>query len=190
MKYNSTFITGIGVLLFLHAATGFGQVTPPESIIDSAAARLAVQDWPGYAACMHPSALQEFAFYVLKITQIRMQTGGGGDEFDSIFGRPTVEEVKAASPEVLLANFLRSSVAAAPEFAQVLLQGKTKPLGVVDEGDQLKHAVVRQSYQFGDTVIDRVEVITLQKDGERWKMHLPPAIVTFLDELGWPKAEG
>ncbi len=187
MRNRSILIIWVALSLFMKAEIGAGQPAPPEAVIDSAAARLAAQDWPGYAALMHPAILQEFVFYVLKITDIRMQTGAGGEEFDALFGRPTPEEIKAAPPEVLFANFLRSSVKAVPEFARILLQTKVKQLGVVGEGEQLRHVVVRQSYQFGDTIAERVEVITLQKDGDTWKMHFPPAIVTFFDELGWPK---
>ena|GEM_PF-6316612 len=167
-----------------------GQVPPPEAVVDSAAARLAAQDWSGYAELMHPTALQEFAFYVMKITDIRLQIGGGGEEFDLLFGRPTLEELKTASPKVLFANFLRSSVKAVPEFAQALLQANPKRLGVVNEGEQLKHVVLRQTYRRGDVVAERVEVLTLEKDGNAWKMHFPPSIVTFIDELGWPKTDG
>ncbi len=185
-------VAGIIVVIYslLLAVNCAGQVSSPEAVVDSAAGRLVAQDWSGYAELMHPQTLREFAFYVMKITDIRMQTGAGGEEFDLLFGRPTPDEVKATPPQVLFANFLRASVNAVPEFAQILMQSKGKRLGVVDEGEQLRHVIVRQSYRMGDTVADRVEVMTLEKDGETWKMHLPPSIVTFLDELGWPKTNG
>lgn len=167
-----------------------GQVISPEAVVDSAAARLAAQDWSGYAALIHPDVLQDFAYYVMKITDIRMQTGGGGEEFDVLFGQPTMEELKSTEPRILFANFLGASIKAVPEFAQIMLQVKSQRLGTVSEGEQFRHIVIRQSYRIGENVADRVEVLTLEKDGDGWKMHFPPSVVTFLDELGWPRMDG
>ena len=152
-------------------------------------ARLARKDWAGFATCLHPSTLQEFKFYVMKITQVRMQTGAGDPRFDAIFGRPTLDEVKSTPPEVLLANFLRAAVEAAPDFEHLLSQSKTLRLGVVDEGAEFKHVVVRSTYQVGDTSGKKVEVVTLQKDGTSWKLLMPSSIETFLNQLGWPKID-
>jgi len=152
-------------------------------------ARLARKDWAGFVTFLHPSTLQEFKFYVMKITQVRIQTGANDPRFDAIFGRPTLDEVKAASADVLLANFLRAATEAAPDFERVLMQTKIQRLGVVDEGAEFKHVVVRSTYQVGDSSGKKVEVITLQKDGTSWKLLMPSSIEMFLNQLGWPKID-
>jgi len=177
-------------VLCLIAGMSSAQTVPPEGIIDSAQARLVAQDWAGFAGYLHNSTLQEFKFYLMKIAHIREQAKAEDPRFSVIFGRPTIEEIQNAPAEVLFSNFLRAAVAAVPEFGQVLIQTKYQRLGVIGEGEELKHVVVRQSYAFGDNTIRTVEVITLQKEGEGWKMLLPPTIKTFLDELGWPVAAG
>jgi hypothetical protein len=179
----------VGLIVHLSTTAAFAQIAKPDAVVNSALARLTRRDWGGFAACIHPTALQEFKFYVIKITAVRLQTGANDRSFDLIFGRPTLEEVKNAPAEVLLTNFLHAAVEAAPDFGRVLTQTKYERLGVVDEGTAFKHVVARFTYGAGDTYVKRVEVITLQKGGAAWKALLPPFIETFLNELGWPKLD-
>jgi len=165
----------------------YGQQSVPETVVDSALIKLKIGDWSGFVRHIHPSALKEFKFYVVKVTQIRLQSGANDARFDMIFGRPTLEEVQQAPADVLFANFLRGATQAVPEFQGILARTQWQLLGVVNEGTDLKHVVVRQTYAVGNDIVRRVEVLTLEKDGELWKLQLPPSIETFLDELGWPK---
>jgi len=166
-----------------------GQQSAPETAVDTALTKLKTGDWAGFVRYVHPSALQEFKFYVIKITQIRLQSGATDARFETIFGRPTLEEVQNAPAEILLTNFLRGATLAVPEFRGILARTQWQRLGVVNEGTDFKHVVVRQTYAMGDNIVRRVEVLTLEKDGEQWKLQLPPSIETFLDELGWPKLD-
>ncbi len=160
---------------------------PPEEVFDSASVNLSRQDWAGFAEYLHPTALKQFVFYLLKVTEIRTNTGAGDQAFDVLFGRPTVDEIKAADPAVLFSNFLRSAAEEVPEFGHLIAGSKYKTLGVVKESNVLSHLVVRRQYIIGDTMTERVEVITAEKDRGQWKLHLFPSMVTLLDEIGLPK---
>ncbi len=179
------------ILSWIHQpAPAWSQTQPemsPKEVFDAASSQLAQQDWTGFAEYLHSQSLQEFVFYLLKVTEIRTATGAGDETFDLLFGRPTPDEVRAAPPTVLFANFLASAADVVPEFGHLLADVNYTTLGMVEEGDTLRHIVVRRKYTIGDSVAERVEVVTAQLEVEQWKLHLYPSMVTLLDEIGLPK---
>ena len=182
------------ILITLSATPVMSQAqTPPTpisdagAIVDSANAALTAQNWTGFTSYMHPLALEEFKFYVVRVTELRIEAGKDDERFAVLFGRPTVAEVQNADPAVLFTNFLRTAIVAAPEFGKVLMHTEIELLGVVEEGDYLRHVLIRRTYDFGGTLVRRMEVISLGAVETTFRLFLPPTIETFLDELGWPQ---
>lgn len=91
-------------------------------------------------------------------------------------GKSTVEEVAQMKPREFYAAFHDGlQVSYKVEEAKLDVIRKTitmKVLSVAQETDRLAHVLVRAKYSTGENNIERLELVSLLKNGEKWQVAL------------------
>lgn len=85
-------------------------------------------------------------------------------------GTRSTKAALAYAPEEFFARFMKGSTSNAPAFTAT----KSEVLGVVVEGPDRAHAVVRVTH--GARPGSAVEVVSLRKAGGVWRVDVPPAL--------------
>ena len=83
---------------------------------------------------------------------------------------------RAESPEGLdgpdFCRFLQR-MSSDPDMKKSLAETKIDVFGHVDEGEDTAHVIYRSTVKLGENDIQRLNVATLRKNGQTWKMVIP-----------------
>jgi len=96
----------------------------------------------------------------------------GKSILERIFDNADIANLKAASPAGFFQTFITSWSAKNRGFTQTMKNATIQMLGHVSEGDRQAHAIYRMTIPTGSAKVTKVEVISLEKDGEVWKCQL------------------
>ena len=142
-------------------------------------------DWAAYAANMHPKSLgrlQEMMVPIIDLTASK--SARASDEMRSVlFGGRSAEELKAMSPKEFFEIFM-SSVTKFPGMADALKNARGEILGQVKEGENTVHIVTRTTTSIpGIPVFSKMEVMSFEREGDRWKGLLSGEMELQLGQL-------
>ena len=112
--------------------------------------------------------------YVARTGQARTM-----DEEESMVrrvGKSTIEEVKAMKPREFYTAFhegLQDRYKVEEAKLEIIRKSITMTvLSVAQETDRLAHVLVRAKYSTGENLIERLELVSLLKNGEKWQVAL------------------
>ena len=112
--------------------------------------------------------------YVARAGQARTM-----DEEESMVrrvGKSTIAEVKAMKPREFYTAFhegLQDRYKVEEAKLEIIRKSITMAvLSVAQETDRLAHVLVRAKYSTGETLIERLELVSLVKNGEKWQVAL------------------
>lgn len=174
----------VAVVVVLTVSGGTAGATPPvadslDSPSDVAEAYIDAfqqKEWMRCADLMHPDALQSLKEVLVEAVTSDSLSGLPGALYGT--GAPR-ETIRFAPPEELYARMLKVVYRRAPEASDVLDGFSARILGEVIETDRLVHVVARTNVR-GAANVTQVEVFTVQKFQNTWRMNL----TTDIQDIG------
>lgn len=160
------------------AATLTPEMTP-EAVAAEAHARMRAGDWNGAAEAFDPAALKEFRQMFAPILE-----GEGGDFMVAgLLGEGrTAADAKKMNDVEFFAAFIRSmSGGGLAGLGGRIALGDQQILGSVPEGAGLTHVVARTSVDAMGINISRMEVVTLRRTAQGWRLALSEEMQGFAE---------
>ena len=136
-------------------------------------------DWKGYAELVHPESLHDFKNMWLPVLQLAVAKGPS-EQADvlSLFEKGSdANSLVNMKPKEL---FVSSMKGLAIQFPQAKPM-ESKIIGTVREGDALAYVVLRSRIK--DSKVTKIEVITLKRSDEGWKVTLPEVIQVMAESF-------
>ncbi len=139
-------------------------------------------DWKQYAKFMHPEALRE----VKDALGLALRTTGNdsaeAQQVLRLFGdAKDVDALLAMSPEDFFVSFLSGTTATVPRLKKMLGSVDAQVVGVVYEKGNLAHVVVRAKVKYQDLELTKMDVISLKRNGEDWRLLLSGDLRGFVE---------
>jgi hypothetical protein len=137
---------------------------------------------------MHPAALEKFKGILVQLAGVIGNVDAETDPKKNtairvLFGDEKPQTVKDALAKNLFVHFLTNLSQAMPMLRQMLNDSTYDFIGHVDEGGNQTHVVYRATLTTGGTAVTKMEVLTLKRDGEEWKVMLTGDIESFVGGL-------
>lgn len=169
------------VMLFGASAIGYAQSTQetPESVVKGYFAAMQSGDWAKCASFMHTDALASMKRTFGSI----ISADKSGEAAKALFGLKSDEEYSRLSEAAVferLMNFITGSV---PEMKMALAASSSAILGRVDENPELVHVVYRTQIKLAGVEASEVDLISLKKQGERWRALLTSDMEEMLNKF-------
>jgi uncharacterized protein (TIGR03066 family) len=147
-------------------------------------------DWDAFAALIHPDSLQDFKALFVPVLQAAAKKGGDeqADLLTLFDGAKDLKTVLAWQPKEFFARFAKGYTSRAP-LKETFASTTSTVLGMVPEGSDQVHVVVRATRTIEKAKISRVDVVTLKRSGREWKMLLPSelrVVAETIKRLGTP----
>jgi len=139
------------------------------------------------ADSMHPSALENFQQILNKIAEA-LRTASAERKpsqrvIDALFGDEGPDAMKTRIPRDNFVRFMSNLATFVPQVREMTAGSEYQVLGHVVEGD-LAHVVFRATLRRGERAMSKMEVLTLKRDGERWKVMLADDLIELVGGLG------
>lgn len=137
---------------------------------------------------MHPAALEKFKGILVQLAEVIGNVDAETDPKKNtaikiLFGEEKPQTVKDAAAKGLFVHFLTNLSQAMPMLRQMLNDSTYDFIGHVDEGGNQTHVVYRATLTTGGTAVTKMEVLTLKRDGEEWRVMLTGDIESFVGGL-------
>ena len=130
------------------------------------------------SSAIHPDSLNEFRTAVLPEIDLGVERVGEAKLLEAFPGVKTVKALKSLDAPKLFAGVIRRK-SSDPSMKKSLANTKIDVYGHVSEGDDTAHVIYRTRMKLGETDIVRLNVATLRRNGQDWKMMIP-------EEFGGP----
>jgi len=154
----------------------------PEEVANGHLIATKEANWAAYTASLHPEALKRFKAMMIpaaeaaqaaaKATDRPADQPAGKSILERVFDNADIAKLKAAAPAEFFQTFITNWSAKNRGFTQTMKSATIQMLGHVSEGDRQAHAIYRMTIPTGNARVTKVEVISLEKDGEVWKCQL------------------
>jgi hypothetical protein len=142
-----------------------------QKVVNEALDATKAADWQKFASLMHPDALREIKEALAPALEAAEADSAELRQAMRLFGNPkSVKELLALSPDKFFARFLEGTTANVPRLRQVLTGSDFKVIGTVYETDGTAHVVYRGRLNVQGAAISKVDVISLKRDGDSWRM--------------------
>lgn len=185
MKRASLLATASALFLMLCShATGSAPPKPgsPEEIVSKAINAVNHGRIDDFVKAIDPDALEEFRAAVVETIDEGVKRVGEAKILESFPGVKSIKALKSLDGPHLLAGVIRRRLSD-PAAKKALASTQVDVYGHITEGENTAHVVYRSKMKGGENEMIRMQVITLRKSGEAWKMTMP-------DEFAGPKKRG
>jgi hypothetical protein len=181
-----------GCVAILIACAGIASVTGAETPEDVANAYIdAMADLRVnlVADQMHPGALERFKAILAGIADAIKAAPADRKPppkmVSALFGEGGIDSVKEADAREVFVRFMSNLSTFLPQIREMQAGTEHKIIGHVDEGGgNVSHVVFRATLKRGKTEITKMDVLSLKRDGEEWKVLLSDDIEGLIQNLG------
>ncbi len=139
------------------------------------------------ADAMHPSALEAFQKILAKVADAIAAAPADRKPpqrvVSALFGDSGLAIVKTEPPRELFVRFVSNLTTFVPQIREMTAGSEYQVLGHVEEGD-LTHVVFRATLRRGTTEMTKMEVLSLKRDGDRWKVLLTDDLADLVSGFG------
>jgi hypothetical protein len=136
----------------------------PETVLRESYRRMQANDWPAAADTFDPAALKQFRDMLAPI----LDAGEGAAVLPMLFGpAQTPDSLKTMSDQAFFAGLISSMM----RSSGGTLEGQDV-VGGVAEGPERMHMVVRSKAAAMGITMTQMEVVTLNKTAEGWRLAL------------------
>jgi hypothetical protein len=139
------------------------------------------------ADSMHPSALDAFQEILIKIADAIAAAPADRKPpervVSALFGEEGIAAVKTREPRDGFVRFMSNLTTFVPQIREMTAGSEYQVLGHVEEGD-LAHVVFRATLRRGETEMTKMEVLSLKRDGDTWKVLLTDDLADLVTGLG------
>ena len=153
----------------------------PESIAKSYFEMLRNKQWTQIAQLYDPGALRDFREMMSFLLEVPDESAS--QVLGALFGPgATKQGVKAMSEAEFFAAFLGGVMARSAQLGQLNFE-TIEVLGSVGEGDSLRHVVTRTHISLADMSMESMEVVSLKKVENEWKLLLQGKIKGMAQQI-------
>lgn len=139
------------------------------------------------ADSMHPSALASFQNLLTRIASgieaAPADRKPPAEMVSALFGENGLAKVKSDPAREVFVRFMNNLATFVPQIREMTGGSEYQVIGHVDEGD-FAHVVFRATLKRGEISMTKMEVLTLQRDGDSWKVLLTDELATMVSGLG------
>lgn len=173
------------LLLALLLPAALHAVPSPEEVANGHLIATKEADWAAYTASLHPEALKRFKAMMIPAAEAARAANSpaGKSIIERVFDNADIGKLKAATPPEFFQTFITNWSAKNRGFTQTMKNATIQMLGHVSEGDKQAHAIYRMTIPTGSAKVTKVEVISLEKDGEVWKCQLTSELENLAGSL-------
>jgi hypothetical protein len=144
----------------------------PEAVVAKATDAINHGRIDEFVSAMHPDALEELRTAIVGSVDDAVKKVGEAKVLESFPEVKTVAALKALDGPTLFAGVLRR-MTADPNAKEALAKTQIDVLGHITEGKDTVHVVYRSKMKLGELEIPRLNVASLRKKGQDWKMAIP-----------------
>jgi len=161
-------------------------MTTPRGVVERSEKLLIALDFDAFAECMHPSALARFKTMMWPIFELIADKDTTANAAAlAMFGLEKSDSgLVDIPPGQVFANFMRGLANFLPEFKSAMESSRSEYIGEIAEGDSLVHIVARSSAAAGGTEVTEMEVVTVRRYGEEWRLELSGKMEGFAQSIG------
>lgn len=146
-------------------------------------------DMEHVATYMHPAALEKFKDILTKVAEVIIAANAAADPKTNqavqvLFGAAGPHAVKEADPKELFVGFMGNITKVVPMMREMLAGSTYDFIGHVEEGGNLSHVVYRATLKTATAEVTKMEVLTLKRDGEQWKVMLTGDLESLVGGIG------
>jgi hypothetical protein len=182
-----SYACSIAVIGLISAASSFGGVTP-EEVVHTYVRAMADQRINIVADCMHPSALQHFKKIMVEIANgveaAPPERRPPEKMLNALFGEGGPQSMRDAEPREAFVRFMSNLVTFLPQVREMHAGSEYQVIGHVDEGGNITHVVYRATLRRGPAELHKMDVLSLKRDGEDWKLLLSDDLESLVSGLG------
>lgn len=176
-------------LFLLTALSGLAADTP-ETVVQRQLDAMKAGDWVKFTGDMHGPALADFQGSLVSVFQTAPEGGPREQMLKAFFGNKTIAELTAATPSAFFGMFMNGLSQTNPIIKQGMAGAEAQILGHIDEGPDKTHVLMRMTLPLGEGKVTKMDVTSLQREGDTWKALLKgdmQAVVTNLTRMLQPK---
>ena len=171
------------VLFWSHASWGAAQQAgSPEAVVGKAMNDVNHGRIDEFVSALDPASLEEIRTAIVASIDEGVKRVGEARVLESFPGVKSVKELKALDAARLFAGVIRRKISD-PSMKESLANTQIDVFGHIPAGGDSVHVVYRSRMKLGENDVVRLNVATLRKDGQTWKMMIP-------DEFGGPSKPG
>ena len=176
------------ILAAFLALTFAVHAAPPEEVAKGYMEAVKSGDMEQVGTFMHPAALEKFKGILVQVAEIVATADASADPkrntaIKVLFGDEKPAAAKEVPAKDLFIRFMRNLTGAVPLMRQMLANSAYDFIGHVDEGGNQAHVVYRATLATGGATVTKMEVLTLKRDGDEWKVMLTGDIESFVGGL-------
>lgn len=175
MRRRSLFgVACVGLLYVPFPTTGRAapEAGSPEAVVRGAISGMNQGRIDDFTKAMHPQALEQFRTSLSGVIDAAAKEGKADELLKMFPGIKKVGDLKQLDDGQFFSKYLRGMIAINPEIKRALAGTKTETLGHFDEGKETTHVIYRSTLNSQGAKLDRVNVVSLRRDGARWAMLL------------------
>lgn len=157
----------------------------PEEVAAAAFAHMQAGEWEASAELFDPGELKRFRDMMQSVLDVTSETSATGaaprdDEYlTMLFGAgASVESVRSMSDQGFMAAMLSALIGG----GQVQLR-EQRSFGHVAESDDIVHVVTRNSFAVGEVTASKMEVITLRRTPNGWRLAMKGEMTGLAERL-------
>jgi len=159
----------------------------PSDVVNAAFGALFQLDIENYAGYMHPEALSRLKA-MLWPAVVAKPTGDTANTASALVQLLALEVVDDApvdiSPPEFFVKLMSALMRISPDLRESMKLSKHEVLGEVAENDSLVHCVLRVSVTEGEKTGTKVELITVKRSEDGWKLMLSTDLEAAAARLG------
>ncbi len=160
------------LLLLLLTVSHSPAADTPEDIVGRQIAAMRDGDWEKFTSCMSEATLKEFQNSVIETLKAAPESGNRQQILHVFFGDKSVGDLTAVKPADFFGIFMNGLRETNPILKDTMAKAEGKVIGHVDEGPNTTHVLVRMVMPLGNGRMTKMDVTTLQRDGDTWKAQL------------------
>jgi len=177
----------ISLLIALASRYGFAAETP-EEVANSYMRAMADSRLTMVADDMHPAALEKFKSVLAGIAETisaaPAERKPSPKLVSALFGEGGVESVKQTPARDVFIQFMSNLTTFLPQIREMAAGTQHEIIGHVDEGGNVTHVVFRATLKRGKTELTKMDVLSLKRNGEEWRVLLTDDLEGLIYSLG------
>jgi hypothetical protein len=137
---------------------------------------------------MHPAALERFKAVLSGIAEVIIAAPADRKPspkiVNALFGDAGAEGVKDAPARAVFVSFMSNLTTFLPQIREMAAGTEHEIIGHVDEGGNVTHVVFRATLKRDKTELTKMDVLSLKRDGDEWKVLLTDDMESLIYNLG------
>ncbi len=145
------------------------------ALVDKGNQALEELNFKVYAELLDPNDLARFKTMILG--EIEAMAARSKADSIKLFDRNyNLDDMRQSDPREFFSNLMETIFSISPELGRSFSGMKTRRVGTVEEADSLIHIVVATHMEVGQRYVDEMNVATVRKINDEWKLAISPKV--------------